>query len=726
MFRTADRRPTAAGRTAGIASLPGRAEERRRAESIRDTERKRRGRNEQKEVIIPPCADRKRREALELDDEEWLRWYFDELFWYAFTGQQKEMIRAVSNAIRFGGDQSEAASRGEGKTKICERTLLKYTFQGIIDFSVLFAATATLSQDSLQAMRFEIEKNDRLSADYPEICVPVRALGDTPNRAHYQLVSGHRHDNGQPFHMESSKFTWCGNEIYLPNVPGSPAAHGIIATRGLDSAVRGLNKLNRRPQVAVIDDPDTKETVNSDPTDPSSPAGQLELNIERGIAQLGGQQRGCARVLLTTLQNRTCVSARFTDPKIKPSFKGRRFRFLVVKPERQDLWDEYVTQWQADKQPDPETGAPIDEHSRRAHALYLKNREEMDRGAVVANPHRFNPQTLPDGSQLEVSALQRYYNEVARTSPEAVATEFDNDPPEESGPVESGITAWRIQNQLSGYDHRVIPPGCIVLTVGIDCGKRLLHWVVRAWRADGTGFTIDYGRFETFGTTAGKRDGEDVAVRNAIVSLVQDTLRATEYKTLDGVVMPIDLILVDARWQTTAVKTACKDCGLGIYPVMGFGKSSGCAGPNFSPAQKRTENCKPGDNWKLVKKARRWIVECDADHWKRFEHSRWMTDPGKPGAMFLYGQPSERPGVLTAEQKEHTSYTKHITNEVEVEELQMNRRRFREKAGAGGNTHWLDASYYSDVAASVKGISILKPKPQVVTVAKPKKKVSYL
>lgn len=37
---------------------------------------------------------------------------------------------------------------------------------------------------------------------------------------------------------------------------------------------------------------------------------------------------------------------------------------------------------------------------------------------------------LPDGTRMEESALQHYYNEVARIGPEAVATEYDNDPPE--------------------------------------------------------------------------------------------------------------------------------------------------------------------------------------------------------------------------------------------------------------------------------------------------------
>ena len=43
------------------------------------------------------------------------------------------MIDAIRNALRYGGDQAITASRGEGKTKIFERTLLKYTLAGVVN-----------------------------------------------------------------------------------------------------------------------------------------------------------------------------------------------------------------------------------------------------------------------------------------------------------------------------------------------------------------------------------------------------------------------------------------------------------------------------------------------------------------------------------------------------------------------------------------------------------------
>ncbi len=543
------------------------------SERSRDVERKREQRASKRVVVIPQCADRERRERLEADDVAWLRFYFGpdsetpDPFTYEFTDQQLEIICDFASVLQFGGDQAEAASRGEGKTTILERLLLKYALQGALSYSVFFASTSALADNSLDTIKSALETNPLLLADYPEVCVPVQALENTPNRAHYQLVSGRRHDNGKLFENEPSRFSWCGQEIIFPRVPGSPSSEAIIAARGLDSSVRGLKKRGKRPQLAAIDDPETDDTQRN-----PEQAKKLEERIDRAIGGLGGQKRAIARLMVTTIPNRNCVSYRFTDPKQKPTWKGKRFRYLVKPPERIDLWDEYVQLRSADLQDSAQGSA--DEHCRRSHQFYLDRRAEMDAGAVVANPNRFNPELLPDGSQAEVSALQHYYNEVQRIGPEAVACEYDNDPPEEAGPIESGITANRIQRQVNGLDRGIIPPDCVKLTRGIDCRKTALHWVVRAWQSDGTGFTIDYGIHEVHGTTYGSDEGLDVALKRSILEYLEESKDL--YADAGGEIRKIDRTLIDAGWRTDAVYAACLEAGLGVQPVKGFGKSQGC------------------------------------------------------------------------------------------------------------------------------------------------------
>jgi hypothetical protein len=670
-----------------------------RTELEREAARARTRRASTKDVLIPPCADPRRRKRLEKSDEKWLRWYFPDLFWYAFTFQQKAMIAMIRTAIRYGGDQSLAASRGEGKTKIAERMELKSELEGVISFGVIFAATGSAAQDSLDSIKGEIESNDRLCDDYPEVCVPVRALENTPNRAHYQTVSGKRHDSGEPFERAPSRFSWCGHEIILPNVPGSPSASAIMATRGLDAAVRGLNKKNRRVDLAIIDDPETEDTVRSE-----EQAKKLEERIDRAIAGLGGQQRSIARVMLTTLQRRECVSAWFTDPAKKPSWKGKRFRFLLTPPTRADLWDEYVQLRQANQQAQDEDGNFTDPFARGAHKFYLKNRKKMEAGAKVANRHRFDAQLLADGSKLEVSALQRYYNEVARLGADAVACEYDNDPPEESGPImASGVTAHRIQTRLSGYPRRIVPPGCTVLTQGIDLRKPGGHFVVRAWQPDATGYTIDYGFQESHGTTYGSDDG----LEKAIVQVIRDRMeevRSNPYTTVDGEVVDLTLTLVDSGWQSAAVYHVCQEVGGGILPAKGFGKSNGCAQPNFRAVWKLTPDRRPGDGWFLQRQPRGvWLACLDTDRWKEWEHARWLTPVGKPGAMTIFGETHGEGGRLSKDEREHHSYGHHIAAE-SIEEEEVKGMLVRKWKAKNARNHYFDASYMADAAAGMKGI----------------------
>jgi hypothetical protein len=663
-------------------------------ERQRDTARKRAAAANARTVVIPKPANIRRRRRLEKDIFKWLRWYFSDVFSYPFTAQQRAMIGAIAEALEFGGDQALAATRGEGKTTNCECVVTYCVLTGKVRFAVLFSATGADAEHSLDAIKDRLETNDRLCDDYPEVCVPLRALENTPNRAHYQLVKV----NGSE--SVPSRFSWCGREIVMPHVPGSRCAGSIIATRGLDAAVRGLKIGDRRPDLAVIDDPDTDDTVNSE-----DQALKLEKKIDRAIAGLAGQKRHIARVMLTTIQRPNCVSAWFTDPERKPTWKGRRFRFLVRPPDRQDLWEEYVMMRAADLQTVDENGEHTDPHGRRSHRWYLEHRKEMDSGAVVANPHRFNDQVLPDKSKMEVSALQRYYNEVARIGAEAVRTEFDNDPPAELGPIESGITAARIIKQTSGYERRIIPPDCTVITQGIDVGKRLLHWVVRAWKADGTGYVLDYGVHDVHGTVYGSDAGLDVALSKALKGRAED-FAATVYHWPDGTAADLDRFsLVDAGYRTDTIYATCREIGVGIAPVMGFGSSAGCTKPNFSAVQRRTKDKKPGDGWFMSRQGKTWLVCADADRWKAWEHDRWMTTPGRPGSLHMFGKVGERPDRLSADEKQHYPYAHHLTNEIEVEEVIKGvlKRFWKAKSD---NTHWFDASYYSDVAAAMKGIKV--------------------
>lgn len=283
-----------------------------------DGERKKRQREDSRTIVIPPPEDIERRRRLEQDDIAWLMWYFgpgcglkdEDCFTREFTEQQIEMAGDLARAFSQGGDKATAASRGEGKTTICERIAIKYTLSGEVDFVLLCCATGTLAESGLESIRGAIEDNERLRSDYPEVCIPVMELEGVPQRAKTQLATGKRLDNGEEFERAKMRYSWTGAEVVLPNVPGSPSANAVIATRGLDSAVRGIKRKGKRVKVVIIDDPDTRDTARSE-----EQARLLADRIDKDLAGLGTQTRSVARVMLTTLQSRTSASFLFTDQK---------------------------------------------------------------------------------------------------------------------------------------------------------------------------------------------------------------------------------------------------------------------------------------------------------------------------------------------------------------------------------------------------------------------------
>lgn len=654
-------------------------------------------------IAIGPCEDPALRTALESDTVAWLRYFFQDdgeieaPFSHPFSGQHLEIIAAIDAAIDVGGDQAIAASRGEGKSTLTERVTLKAVLQGRVRFAAIFGATGPLAANSLEEIKLALETNNRLHALYPEVCVPIRALENIPQRASAMILSGHRHDDGTPFEEAAADFTWTGREVTLPRVPGAPASGATISTRGLDGAVRGLKKKGRRPDIAIIDDPDDEETARSE-----EQTKKLKKKIDRAIAGLGSQSKPIARVLLTTLQTSTSVSAIFTDPAQKPSWKGKRFKFLAKKPTRLDLWEKFVEM----RQEDWKLGTD------NAHLFYLANQVAMDDGAEVSNAYRFDPNT-------QASALEFYFSQVAKLGQEAVSTEYDNEPPVEAASEDIVLTAKRIQKQINGLKRQVIPEGTTHITRGIDCKKQALHWAVRAWLPDGSPHTIDYGVTEVLGTKYGESDGVELALRNAILKGHEEFM-AAEYRFADGELatelLEDSLTLIDCRWQREAVVGACRLIGdhTRIMPVMGYGRSKGVRGV-FRPGKARTATCKPGQNYNLVlesctidgKQIRFWCVQVDADYWKNYEHERWLTGEGKPGRALIWGETDARSirfGDLSRDQKAHTAYAHHLTNESEVDGVWKTK---------SDNVHWLDGSCYSDVGYRVLITNIRPVAPAV-------------
>jgi hypothetical protein len=83
---------------------------------------------------------------------------------------------------------------------------------------------------------------------------------------------------------------WYTSHVVFPRVKGSPCSESIISVYGLDSAIRGERRRGRRPDFALIDDPETQESARS-----LLQINERETKIDRDIGDRRAGRAGSAR-----------------------------------------------------------------------------------------------------------------------------------------------------------------------------------------------------------------------------------------------------------------------------------------------------------------------------------------------------------------------------------------------------------------------------------------------
>lgn len=659
----------------------GEAQRQAKREWARQTQR------DARDIEIRFPRDLKLRARLEKNIYRWLRHYFAELFFNAFNAQQKLMVQAVLHAARHGGDQSIAAPRGEGKTSIAECVVVYCILTGKLRFPLIVAATGPDANNILANIKRCFECNEELGEQYPEVCDPILALEGANQRANMQTCcGGHR-----------TMLKWGTDRIVFPDVPAlkkngeevaSRCCGSVLMTRGLDSAIRGIRYGSLRPDLVLIDDPETRESVESE-----TQIAKRIRTIEQDIGGLGGPGRRMARLMLCTIMNRRGVAYQYTDPAEHPSWRGVRYRLLVQPPEREDLWGEYVELRKASMSAAINESTSVDDAVKLATAFYAERRAEMDAGAMVANPHRYDP-------HHELSALQRCYNIICDQGKDAFLTEYQNDPPETMGPQESGIYPDLVASRLSGLPQSVVPPNCRLLTGAIDIGKTALHWCVTAWSKAGSGSVIDYGVHDVWPANRDSDQAVEIAIVQALFGL-RDQLLAADYTTPDGEIIPIQCVLVDSGNWDKPVYEFVRSTGQKVFRASkGFGETSDGRRSFFRAPDKQTPEKRVGDHCFLAlqQAAGVSLVGLDSDYWKAWVHERFLTpEASQAGCLTLYG----------SDKRQHFAFAHHICAEIEVEEFVEGKGLKRYWKKVNRNNHWLDTLYMSCVAASLHGMKLL-------------------
>ena len=431
------------------------------------------------EVDIRKCRSVSRRRRLLKNPASFCKFYFPSRFFRPFTADQLEAMSLIENRAAYGADEIFCAERGGWKTETYKHMVIYLMCKLHTRFPVLIGATASAAYLNYEDIKDQFQ-SELLSNDFPEICDPLIALGETPQK---KLT----------WQGESLKITWRMEYCIFPTVNfvptgGKPSPYSAmkLTYRGLDAAIRGINIKGDRPDIAFLDDLETEESATS-----TGPKGQIQKREERldnAVGGLGGQDT-IPRIVLGTIQNDYCLTAK----KLK-EWGGKRYQAVKVwpdDPESVRLRDEFV----AIRVDEKETGS---KNFEKSYKFYRKHRKAIEKGVVLGSPHNFSQKKRENGRRLELSAFHRVLIAAAHKGWDYVWSELQNDPQPEMG-TELRLTARQVATRISGFQRNEIPKTDCKIVVGLDLGKYWSHWVKLACHGNAVEHVIDYGIMETPG-----------------------------------------------------------------------------------------------------------------------------------------------------------------------------------------------------------------------------------
>ena len=634
---------------------------------------------------LPDVVDPERKKKCERDFRLFCKEYFPELFALEWSPDHLKVIKKVEQAVLHGGLFAMALPRGSGKSTITEVAAIWAMLYGHREFVVLIGATESAALELLDSLMTELEVNERLFSDFPEVCFPIQQLDGIANRC-----------AGQLYHGERTRITWTSNEIVLPTIKGSKASGVVVRVAGITGRIRGM-KYKRpdgrsvRPSLVVIDDPQTSES-----------AGSLEQTRKRirvlagDILGLAGPGQKISGIMPCTIIRPGDMADIILNRQTHPDWNGERTKMVYEFPKNMKLWEQY-----ADIRAE---ALRTEGNIQQATDFYAKHRAEMDEGAKVSWEARFNPD--------EISALQHAMN-LKLQDEVAFQAEYQNDPLPEDAGGEEILSIDAICEKINGLPHNKVPLACNHVTTFIDVQKALLFYVVVAWADDFTGSIIDYGSWpdqhrREFSLadanptiqSLNPRAGLEGGLYAALTALTDDLL-GREWEREDGAMMKIERALIDANWgqSTEVVYEFCRESKFAGVVLPSHGRYVGASSKPMTEYRKQ-----PGDrlgfNWMMpsvIKKRAVRHVIFDSNFWKSFVHARLAVPTGDHGSLTLYGR---IPGV-------HQLLAEHLTAEYRVKTSGRGRTvdEWKLKPEHHDN-HWLDCLAGCAVCGSMLGCSL--------------------
>lgn len=256
------------------------------------------------------------------------------------------------------------------------------------------------------------------------------------------------------------------------------------------------------------------------------------------------------------------------------------------------------------------------------------------------------------------------------------------------------LSADQIQEKRTDSQRGVVPDGCIGIAVGVDTGKRVLHWDAKAIMPDGSKLVIDYGKQRV--------DADRLGVFQGLLESFR-ALRAKFEAGWNG--RRPEQVWIDSGYHehTRAIYALCEESNNGLKlwqqryrPTRGYGEGQRNLGRYIAPTSKAQDIVFVGREYD-IRRARSngkiihgvLVVNVNADHWKSELHQGLLIPRGEPGSISLFA---------SSDTFEHSEYTAHLLAEKQVEKFVPARGNVIVWERVDRQNHFLDAGYLATVA----------------------------
>lgn len=558
------------------------------------------------------CEDRERRDRLEANPEEWLRWYLSESFFRPFDKPHNAILDGAIHAQKTGGRFVFGAERGIGKSVLMDGAGFYFALSGKCMFPVVLPWDAPMMGEAFELWKAALCDNDRLLADYPEYCAPFNEAGGVWQRLASLFWDGGPYD-GQPC---GARLQIAKGRIIFPNCLGGIGGKTINGNpRGLKLPLSDGRVI--RPDLALIDEPQDDEVAHS--------TALVKKTCQKIDGAVAGMAQAGKSLPMLMAGNFIATGDVMSKYMASSNWKGYRVSCIESWPKGWEgrgaayqLWSDWWNLYN-DHGDQPEM----------AVEFYREHHAEMVDGLSLSAPnayrHNANEHLID-----EFAVVMRQYFQMGHVP---FMAERQQTPVSIEATAVLVVQPEQIQARAVGPVRGEAPEGTLKIVAGADINpgstSRLgprVTWAVMAVSRGQVAAVIAYGR-ETIHMPADPTQAQSAAACFAAIEVVRAKVGA----------IGADVMLYDARGQWAprgiAIRYAMQRTpGIQLIPAEGWGNES------YRPTHKTAVRTFEGghESADVVDGVRvRWVA-WNADHWQETALRAWLAAPGAPGSCIIH------------------------------------------------------------------------------------------